>query len=329
MGIFSNFIKNRNSIADVLQSLDNFKVDQPSFEAVKKYSSAFFGDNWKFNLEMYISSLPKNDRAKYYEIFKMVVEYETALNYWNRALKITNYTAGVSRDDLIEAGLYKKYLSKFGVEGTRLYQKLEKFLSVNEKNDDVVEPKVQKSVSNISSDYNEKLQDTIKKQVEKVENSLNTIKKEILKSSDKKDNNFTATLTEVISEPVVKKQEKKTNKKDEAIKQKNKDWDIQNFYQIHEFMPILRNVMAVISLYKQASAIEDYNGYVFLNDVLDYLVYEGEKILSKITDEDIKKDLLKIIEQYKQEKLNEIEYTPKTEIDNIGEKPYKHPYENA
>ena len=45
MGIFSNFIKHRSSIVNVLQALDNFKVDQPSFELVKKHSTAFFGDN--------------------------------------------------------------------------------------------------------------------------------------------------------------------------------------------------------------------------------------------------------------------------------------------
>ena len=133
----------------------------PSFEAVKKHSIAFFGENWKFNLEMYIASLPQNDRAKYYEIFKMVVEYEQATNYWNRAIKITNYTIGVSRDDLIEAGLYKKYLSKFGVEGIRLYQKLEKFLHINETSN-IDKPEINEIVADIPSDYATRLKNIIK-----------------------------------------------------------------------------------------------------------------------------------------------------------------------
>ena len=330
MGVFSNFIKKRSSIGDVLQSLDNFKVDQPSFEAVKMHSVAFFGDNWKFNLEMYISSLSKNDRARYYEIFKTVVEYETALSYWNRALKITNYTVGVSRDDLIESGLYKKYLSKFGVEGTRLYQKLEKFLSVNEKIENDANQQAIKD-TDVSFPDNENLQDKIKKQVEKVESSVDSIAKKILKSSDKKGVNFTASLTEVITEPVEEKKIEKQDVKVERNKltqQKDKNWDVNNFYQIHKFMPTLRSIMSAISLYKKSSAIEEYNGYVFLNDTLDYLINEGEKILSKITDEKEKNNLLAIIENYKQEKLNEVEYVVKTETGNTEDKPYKHPYEN-
>ncbi len=370
MGIFSNFVKNRSSILNVLQALDNFKADLPSFEAVKKHSIAFFGENWKFNLEMYIASLPQNDRAKYYEIFKMVVEYEQATNYWNRAVKITNYTIGVSRDDLIEAGLYKKHLSKFGVEGIRLYQKLEKFLHINETSN-VGKPEINEIVADIPSDYATRLKNIIKQQVEKVSDSVNTIKKgvEAKKSVNKKDTNFVATLNEVIDEepviqkkskteniatlnevinegPVIQKKVKKENiatldevinepkvvanvKEKKVIKPsqpKSKDWDVASFYQIHEFMPTIRNIMAVISIYKKSS-IEEYNGYVFLNDVIDYLINEGEKILLKTTDEDMKKKLIKVINQYKEEKLNEVEYKPKTNTET-KDKPYKNPYEN-
>ena len=144
-------------------------------------------------------------------------------------------------------------------------------------------------------------------------------------------------MNEIINEPKVdikknfvaaKKNEVANVKEKKVIKPsqpKSKDWDVANFYQIHEFMPTIRNIMAVISIYKK-SAIEEYNGYVFLNDVIDYLINEGEKILLKTTNENEKKNLVAIINQYKEEKLNEVEYSPK--INTMTDKPYKNPYEN-
>ncbi len=340
MGIFTNFIKNRSSIANVLEALDNFKMDQPSFDLVKKHSVAFFGDNWKFNLEMYIASLPQNDRAKYYAILKTAMEYEKALDYWNRALKITNYTLGVSRDDLIEAGMYKKYLSKFGVEGTRLYQKLEKFLSVDKVPESNVDD-IKKTDVSVPSDYSEKLKEIIKKQVEKVSDSVEIIKEKSSKIQPGKDavknGGFVATLNEVIEEPkVVKQKEIKTEKneiiktpadKNKSVSKKSDNWGIENFYQVHEFMPMLRSVMAAVSIYKKSPSIEEYKGYVFLNDAIDYLIDVGTNIMEKTTDENMKKKLSAIVNQYSQEKLNEVEYVPKINV-SVEDKPYKNPYES-
>ena len=105
-----------------MESLDNFKADTTSFKTFKTAASSYFGNNWKFNLEMHISSLPQNERAKYYLIFKNAIEYETATNYWASAVQLISFKKAVSTEDLKNLPNYEKYLSKFGTEGKKLYK---------------------------------------------------------------------------------------------------------------------------------------------------------------------------------------------------------------
>ena len=100
MGVLKDFFKHKTTIHDVLSSLDSFSNDVKSLNIFRGNALSYFGTNWKFNLEMYISSLSNTDRAKYYELFKNVLDYEKALNIWTSAMQIVNSSKSVSADIL-------------------------------------------------------------------------------------------------------------------------------------------------------------------------------------------------------------------------------------
>lgn len=136
MGVLKDFFKHKTTIHDVLSSLDSFSNDVKSLNIFRSNALSYFGTNWKFNLEMYISSLSNTDRAKYYELFKNVLDYEKALNIWTSAMQIVNSSKSVSADILKNMSEYKLYLLKFGIEGKRLYEKLTTQLGLPENGDD-------------------------------------------------------------------------------------------------------------------------------------------------------------------------------------------------
>ena len=59
MDFLKKFIKHKTTIQDVISSLENFDNDVKSLNNFKEKATEYFGINWKFNLEVYISSLPK------------------------------------------------------------------------------------------------------------------------------------------------------------------------------------------------------------------------------------------------------------------------------
>lgn len=136
MGVLKDFFKHKTTIHDVLSSLDSFSNDVKSLNIFRSNALSYFGTNWKFNLEMYISSLSNTDRAKYYELFKNALDYEKALNIWTSAMQIVNSSKSVSADILKNMSEYKLYLLKFGIEGKRLYEKLATQLGIPENGDD-------------------------------------------------------------------------------------------------------------------------------------------------------------------------------------------------
>lgn len=147
MGVLKDFFKHKTTIHDVLSSLDSFSNDVKSLNIFRSNALSYFGTNWKFNLEMYISSLSNTDRAKYYELFKNVLDYEKALNIWTSAMQIVNSSKSVSADILKNMSEYKLYLLKFGIEGKRLYEKLAIQLGIPEKDaDEKITPSVVRDV---------------------------------------------------------------------------------------------------------------------------------------------------------------------------------------
>lgn len=197
MGVLKDFFKHKTTIHDVLSSLDSFSNDVKSLNIFRGNALSYFGTNWKFNLEMYISSLSNTDRAKYYELFKNVLDYEKALNIWTSAMQIVNSSKSVSADILKNMSEYKLYLLKFGIEGKRLYEKLATQLGIPEKDaDEKITPPVVRDVvkENKSSEIIED---------EKVEPETTTVVDAIQKGTDIKPTTITnETVKDKTEEPV-------------------------------------------------------------------------------------------------------------------------------
>lgn len=197
MGVLKDFFKHKTTIHDVLSSLDSFSNDVKSLNIFRGNALSYFGTNWKFNLEMYISSLSNTDRAKYYELFKNVLDYEKALNIWTSAMQIVNSSKSVSADILKNMSEYKLYLLKFGIEGKRLYEKLATQLGIPEKDADekITPPVVRDEVK--ENKPSEIIED------EKVEPETTTVVDAIQKDTDIKPTTITnETVKDKTEEPV-------------------------------------------------------------------------------------------------------------------------------
>ena len=197
MGVLKDFFKHKTTIHDVLSSLDSFSNDVKSLNIFRGNALSYFGTNWKFNLEMYISSLSNTDRAKYYELFKNALDYEKALNIWTSAMQIVNSSKSVSADILKNMSEYKLYLLKFGIEGKRLYEKLATQLGIPENGDDEkITPPVVRDVVKEN-----KLSEIIED--EKVEPETTTMVDAIQKDTDIKPTTITnETVKDKTEEPV-------------------------------------------------------------------------------------------------------------------------------
>lgn len=203
MGVLKDFFKHKTTIHDVLSSLDSFSNDVKSLNIFRGNALSYFGTNWKFNLEMYISSLSNTDRAKYYELFKNALDYEKALNIWTSAMQIVNSSKSVSADILKNMSEYKLYLLKFGIEGKRLYEKLATQLGILENGDD------EKIIPPVARDV---VRDDVQSEIiedEKVEPETTTVANTIQKGTDIKPTTITnETVKDKTEEPVQNADEK-------------------------------------------------------------------------------------------------------------------------
>ena len=123
MELFQKLFKKKINIQDVLASLENFSNDVKSLNNVVDVSSKFFGKNWKFNLEMYINSMPIEDNQKYLPLFFNVLNFEKALNLWISAQQVLKGAKSLSSSMLKDMPEYEEFLPKFGIEGVRLLEK--------------------------------------------------------------------------------------------------------------------------------------------------------------------------------------------------------------
>lgn len=338
-------ILNRSSIKDVMESLDNFKADTTSFKTFKTAASSYFGNNWKFNLEMHISSLPQNERAKYYLIFKNAIEYETATNYWASAVQLISLKKAVSTEDLKNLPNYEKYLSKFGTEGKKLYIKLKELFGVS-KNEGSTSVKSDIGIKTIPQEQIIQKQESVLSSPKEISSSgINEeeYKKQIQKQIEEKlkilNKGATGSIPSV-AKPI--KQPTSSSNVTPADLAKNKiatptneiEWILNNFIRVKKSLPVFRDIMSAISLYKKAKSLEEYRGYIFLIDTLDYLIEQGKKILKSVPPEYLTNyfeggvtELKQIITKYEDEKSKEMvlmqDIIKATEPE---EKPYKNPY---
>ena len=134
MNFFKKLFNNDQvNLQDVFNSLNAFDNDIKTLRTFSETAYQYFGNNWKFNLEMYISSLPQQEKEIYLTKFKNVMEYEKALSIWTSALQIVKGVKPVSAELLKSMPEYQTYLSKFGIEGERLFEKLNSMFDVAKK----------------------------------------------------------------------------------------------------------------------------------------------------------------------------------------------------
>lgn len=345
MNFLKKFINHKITIQDVLSSLEKFDNDVKSLNDFKTKANEYFGVNWKFNLEVYISSLSKDYKEKLYPLFKKILDYEKGLSIWTSAMQIVKGVKPLSSDVLKNMSEYKEYLSKFGIEGTRLYEKLSDLLDLNTPTEKIEE--VQSVISSTTEEIasNPEKEEVVEEieEVEEVEEVVKIpqqeeytqkLKQRILQKMQ--DIEAKKKTSEISSSPVVKKEEKQEiieeklnsseeQKKTKKIEKNNKikevisdtinseDWILKNFAKVHNFLSNSREVMSAISLYKNAPSLEEYPFYGFIIDTIDYVIEQGEKILNDKSDAEIlvyfpngRSEIKEIIASYKEQKNNEI-----------------------
>lgn len=338
MDFLKKIIKHKTTIQDVLSSLENFDNDVKSLNNFKEKATEYFGINWKFNLEVYISSLPKNDKDKLYSLFKGLLDYEKGLSIWTSAMQIVKGVKPLSSDVLKNMPEYKEYLSKFGIEGTRLYEKLSDLLDVNTPNEHIenterISENVKQDIpsSSLNIEEIEEKEEIIK--TPKQEEYTQKLKQKILQKMQDIETKKTVDLSppsqvkeefDVIEEKTETvplnnaKKSKKINEIKEITSDTNtKDWLLENFVKVHNFLSNSREVMSAISLYKKAQSLEEYPYYGFIIDTIDYMIEQGEKILRDKGNDEIsayfsngKDEIKEIIASYKEQKNNEVIIPP-------------------
>ena len=154
MNFFKKFFaKKETSLQDVFNALDKFDNDIKTLREFSETAFDYFGNNWKFNLEMYISSLPQEDKEIYREKFQNVMEYEKDLSIWTSGLQIVKGVKPVSAELLKSMPEYKTYLAKFGIEGERLFEKLNSMFDVL--GDDKTSKQIENTTNSLTDDVKE------------------------------------------------------------------------------------------------------------------------------------------------------------------------------
>ena len=358
MEFFQKFFKKKVNQQDVLSSLDRFSNDVKSLNEVVKVATAFFGLNWKFNLEMYINTMNPNDKKKYLPLLKNVLAFDKALGLWVSAQQFLKGVKTLSSDIVRELPEYEEYLPKFGVEGVRLLEKFKAQLNIStvisEKSDDevvvpneseetvVVAEETEKTATELdeelTSERNEKIADNVvEEKVEKQEETSRILTRVSEKDLEegvfckfpREDNLVQENLDKVIEEVVVSSSVPE-EKRIEVENSLSADWELSNFMRVNNFVAQSREVMGAIALFKGVNSLEDYPYYGFIVDTLDYLIVQAEKILSTKSNEEIlkffvggKEELEKLLQFYKKQKDDEVVIVDAPKIEEKVQKEYE------
>ncbi len=346
MDFLQKILKKKVGVQDVLNALENFSNDVKSLNEISSVALLFFGVNWKFNLEMYISTMDAEDRKKYLPMIRNVLTFDKALSLWMSAQQVLKGAKPLSADVIKNIGEYEEYLPKFGVEGVRLLDKLKSKLNIADdtvvlskkevvdKKDDEVDVSVEEVVPDDAEDDVVEEVSVVKEAEEQPVRILKRVSskeleegvfvklpktKEVALKDEKEDAEVEhIEVEESKSEPV------------DVSKEDVKSWDLENFVRVYSFVPQIREVMSAISLFKNANSLEEYPYYGFIIDVIDYLISQAEKILSTESEDVVLKyfkggrsELESIISMFKQQKNEEVVILPASSDAEIDKKEYE------
>ncbi|MBD5405411.1 hypothetical protein HDR59_02570 [bacterium] len=324
MDFLKKFLKKKVSIQDVLSSLEKFSNDTKSLNEISSLASSFFGPNWKFNLEMYISTMPEKEKKKYLPLIRNILTFDRAVSLWIMAQQVLKGAKPLTSDVMKNIEEYEEYLPKFGVEGVRLLEKLKEKFNLS---DDtiVLEKKVEVEKKDVIRDEEikeEEIKDTPKSEkiLKKVSNK--ELEEGVFVNRSKKD--------EVATPVIEEKVEVEEVAPVKNVSEGDVSWELLNFFKVYNFVSQIREVMSAISLFKKAPSLEEYPYYGFIIDVIDYLIVQGDKILSTESDENIRKcfdggksQLEDIVSFYKKQIKEEIVISEPVENKEIIEKEYE------
>ena len=301
MSFFQKFFQKKITIQDVLLSLENFSNDVKSLNNVSQISSEFFGVNWKFNLEMYINTMPKDDKEKYLSLFYNVLTFDKALGLWTSAQQVLKGAKTLSADMIKDIGEYEEYLPKFGVEDTK---KVEDVVDVNENESEAEAKKVEVQEDVKTTPVSSKI-------LHKV--SVKDLEEGVFCKFPHEEKTFEEEKVEPIANNSI-----------------DDDWELKNFKMVHNFVSQVREVMSAISLFKNAQSLEEYPYYGFVIDTIDYLIAQGNKILSIKSNEEIEKyfpagakEVEDIISFYTKQKQDEVVMPVEMKSDEKDKKEYE------
>ena len=303
------FNKDQITLQDVFNSLDAFDNDMKSLHTFSEKAFKYFGNNWKFNLEMYISSLPTDEKNKYYAKFKNVMEYEKALSIWTSALQIIKGVKHVSAELLKAMPEYKTYLTKFGIEGERLFEKLNSMfdISVNKKQEEVSEQSKEISSSDVehdASDVAEIIESDDKVEDEVLDTEIET------SSEDESDIDEENTPSDIVSE-------------DEVIEEKVEEIPVEEEKEEIVETNISENNDETVE--EDNDEVEEDDSEIHLSkEKQEYRAQLKERILQKVRDIELRKKSLK--EELEENKKSvEVEKNIKEEKSNPSKTAQKSP----
>ena len=325
-GFVKNFFKKQPTVADVLAALKRFSGDQKTMADISAKARAYFGTDWRFNLEMYVNSMPAADKEFYAPLVSNMLVFDRSLSLWLSATRIVKGTGSLSPDVMKSMPEYEKYLPKFGIEGVRLLERFKKKLGMDATTAIPPRPAVSEPTS----------------APEEVDVSANSVSGKILKKvsrDDLQEGVFTKALSKdgetepidqsgpgldskVQSEPrpepseVVPEEHSPLTEPGDMIPPApaaDKDWEIGNFLRVHSFLSASREVMSSIVVEGKYKLLEDYPHYGFILDAIRYMISAGKKILAEKSDVKIgeyfkggRKELESLMEFYKSEEAAQI-----------------------
>ncbi|MDR1477017.1 MAG: hypothetical protein LBI17_02720 [Rickettsiales bacterium] len=317
-GFLRNIFRKKPTIADVLAALESFSPDQKSLARLSAVSVAAFGSGWRFNLEMYVSSLPAADREKYAPLVKNALSFDRALALWVSATQIVNGAKSLSPAVVRDVPEYEEYLPKFGIEGSRLLEKFRKIIgmkSATAKASDV--PASGKILTKVSrGDLEEGVFDKNAK-------TQGPASAEPSEPAPPESGNA--------SEPPEKEPDNAAESKSSRARRLSgtgpeaaagpepDDWEIGNFLRVREFLSTSREIMSAIVLDGKYKSLEDYPHYGFVLDAIRYLVSSGERILASKKDDDLaryfaggRKEFEDMVEFYRNQETSEMAAPPES-----------------
>ncbi|MDR1009393.1 MAG: hypothetical protein LBL52_04045 [Rickettsiales bacterium] len=122
-GLFGRLFDKKAQDPDVGTALLAFKGNMESLNTLKSAATALFGSSWQSHLKTYILTLPDTDRTALLAKLDEAAEYDRAVGLWRSAERLLR---GIDLPVAMDAKMkeFGEYLPKFGLEGSRLLEKL-------------------------------------------------------------------------------------------------------------------------------------------------------------------------------------------------------------